>query len=102
MPSVSGVSGNGTQLIIGPSTITGADFDIVFPGLLLNLPTRVGYGWVVVRQNAAPNYRWLLWQGPIYAPGWYSTFPNNFGFTNFQYGLYVDWNMPGLNYTVTI
>lgn len=102
MPSVSGTSGNGTQLIIGPSTITAADFDIVFPGLLSNLPTRVGYAWVVARQNAAPNFRWLLWHGPIFAPGYYAVFPNNFGFANFQYGLYVDWNFPGLAYTVTI
>lgn len=102
MPSFSGTSILGGQVVAPNSVITAADFDIVFPQMQAISYARVGYGYVFARQNAIPNYNWLLWRGVIAAPGTYTVFPSNFGFSNFQYRLYIDWNIPNLQYIVTI
>lgn len=102
MPSASGTSALGGQLIIPYSVITKADFDIFFPGANPEFPKRVGWGWVITRQNSAQTNKWVLWNGPIYRPGTYQLFPQDFGFANFQYSVFVDWNQAGLSFAVTI
>lgn len=102
MPSASGTSQLGGQLIIPYSTITKADFDIFFANSVSDRPVRVGWGWVLVRQNSVQTNKWVLWQGPILRPGIYELFPGDFGFSAFQYAVFVEWNVPNLSFAVTI
>lgn len=102
MPSTSGTTQVGLFKLIGPVAITDANFDIFFSDLKALPPSRIGYGYVIVRQNASPNNRWVLWNGPIYAPGQYTKVNTDFGVSNFQYEVWADFNFAGSPWFLTI
>ena len=101
MATVSGTSALGGQRVIGYGTLSAAQFELVIPSLKSSEAKRIGYGYVMAKDNASPNNVRMLQHAPIYAPGVFYTFPNNYGFTNVQYAWWIVWNVAGLGYTIT-
>lgn len=98
MPSVSGTSVLNGQRVIGYGAITVPQFEILIPAERNGPPFRIGYGWVRVRDNASPNNIRVIQRGPIYQPGVFYTFANQYGFTNVQYDWWIEWNEAGIGW----
>lgn len=101
MPTVNGTTQRGGQLILGYGTISVPQFEVLFPALRNLPPQRLGYGWVIVRDNASPNNKRVIQQGAIAQPGRFITFVNQYGFSAVQYGWFIEWNVAGLAYTAS-
>lgn len=101
MATVSGTSVAGVQRVVGYGALTVAQLEIIIPALKLNNPTKIGYGWITARDNASPNNVRVIQRAPIFAPGVFYTFPNNYGFSTVQYAWFIAWNAAGFGWTVT-
>lgn len=95
-----GTSTGTWQRVVGWGPLTAAQFELTIPALKLNNPTRIGYGFVMARDNAAPQPIRILRHDPIYAPGLFITFPANYGFSAYQYTWYINWNIPNLAWQI--
>jgi len=96
MPTNTGVSEVGTQTIQQFQTLTVAQFSIEF----FNTPTlpfkRVGYFYVFAVQSVSPFQARLISLGPVYRPGTFNAFPNNYGFSAARYTIQITWDVSGL------
>lgn len=101
MPQVNGTTAAQGQIIIGPGTISIAQFDLFFPNNQANIPVNIGYGYVIVRDNAAPNRQRVIYQGRIYTPGNFIQFSSAFGFSTVGYLWLINFKVPGLAFTAT-
>lgn len=101
MPTVLGTSTATWQRVVGFGNLTVPQLEIIIPSQRLSKPTRVGYGFVLVRDNAAPNNQRIIHEGPIHLPGRFITFTNLYGFTSYQYAWDIRWNVPNLAWVAT-
>ncbi len=100
MPSISGTSERGGQFVYGYDSISQPMFEILTQSLVELRPTRLGYAFVIARENSDFTRKRVLQHGPIYSPGTFVMFPSTYGFDGFQYGWYIDWNIAGLAYEI--
>lgn len=96
MPNVSLETQVGGQLIFGYQSISQPWVEFLFLQFSEQRPRRMGWGWILVRENSDFTRIREVWSGPIYSPGSFIMFPSTYGFDGFQYGVYVDWNVGGL------
>lgn len=101
MPTASGISVLGAQRVLGPGGLTIAQVELLTAAVQPNIPKRIGYGFITVRQTNQPTNRRVLQRGPIYAPGIFYTFTNLYGFSNTSYEWWINWNVAGIAWVVT-
>lgn len=101
MATVSGTSTRTWQRVVGYGNLTVAQLEIVIPSLKTAPPNRIGYGFILARDINVGQLARVLLRGPIYSPGIFYTFTNLYGFSNVQYAWEINWNTPGLGWTVT-
>lgn len=100
MPSQSGTSVGGYQRLVNFQTLTVPQWEILFPTTPAILFNRVGYAYAMVVAQSSPFQTRLLKRFPIYQPGTFEVFPNNYGFSTVRYTLEATWDRPGLPWTV--
>jgi len=99
MPTVTGSTQLGGQKVIGFGVITVPQFEFLIPTERNKFPNRIGWGWILARDNAAPNNIRVLKSEAVYSPGSFITFTNLYGFTNYQYAWHINFNRAGLAYS---
>ncbi len=100
MAAIDGTSQVGGQLVLPFSVLSIAQLQLQFLSNIESRPERVGYGYVIVRSNAAPNPKRIVFRTPVMLPGYYFTFPNNLGFSANTYGFWVNWERSGIPYRI--
>lgn len=100
MPSIPGTSVRGGQWVFGYQSISQPQLEILTQSLVELRPTRLGYGFLLARENSDFTRQRILQYSPIYSPGLFIQFPSTYGFDGFQYGWYIDWNIPNLDYEI--
>lgn len=101
MPVITGNSQLGGQLIFGYASLTIPEFELLI-GTQPNIqPSRVGWGYVMLKDAAPSSSIRMLQQGPIIRPGTYYAFTNRYGFSGVTYGLIINWNLAGLSYRLS-
>lgn len=101
MATTTGTSTKGLQLLADFRTLTVPQFEVIFPATPILPFARVGFAYVFVLNQVTPFQTRLLDSRPMYRPGIFIPFPNNYGFSAVRYSLQVKWDVPGLNWTCT-
>lgn len=100
MPSLFGTSVAGPQFVMEYRSISQPQIELLIPSYADRPPTRLGYAWIIARENSDFVRQRVLQHGPIYGPGIFRQFPNTYGFEGFQYGWQVNWNLGDLPFEV--
>lgn len=100
MPAVSGTSTDTRQTTVGYGGITAPYFEVLFPSFPSANVLRVGTYYVMIRPAGTNTQRRVLQKGALYLPGQLIQFTNFYLFTGVLYALEVDWNNPGLAWTI--
>lgn len=98
MAQTTGTSTAGLQLLADFRTLTVPQFEVLFPTTPILPFKRVGFAYVFVLNQASPFQTRLIESRPLYRPGTFILFPNNYGFSTVRYSLQVQWDVPGLSW----
>jgi hypothetical protein len=100
MPTTTGSSATPIQTLQNFQALTLAQVALEFPDTPILPFERVGVLYVWVVQSTTPFQTRLLAKTPIYRPGIFITYPNNYGFSAVRYTFQAKWDRSGINWRI--
>jgi len=101
MPTVTGTSIKGYQRLLTVQALTVLRFDLGFTNLIDNDVERVGFGYVIGRQNAGTFNRFVVDQQIVHRPGRVFVWGPITNSPSWLYRVDVEWNLAGLLWSLT-
>ena len=101
MPTTVGTSIKGYQRLILVQALTVLRFDLTFTDLIDSNVDRVGYGYVIARQNSGTFQRFVVAQSIVHRPGRVYLWGPLSNTPAWLYRVDVEWNVAGLPWSLT-
>lgn len=102
MSVFSGTSVLGDQFLGSISPVVNGTLRLVFPGKPSPPAVRVGYIYVFAVNNTSPNQAYVIDSQLLHRPGLAVNYGTSLLATGFSMQVRVTWNLPGLNWQLTI
>lgn len=93
MPTLTGTSTGGFQIVGNNLVLTAPRFEILFDEPRDNEPKQFGYFYVLANRAFTPFTGFILLRGVVSTPGVSAIFPAVYGFATTRYSFSVRWRV---------